>query len=164
MRLSLVVVSCAYLVLAARGWSLPRLPSEVPKNVVDSGARTYARRSRCPEGSWRHLEAQALRESLLPLSQIVIRHEEVLPGLVPLSVLDWNLSLPVSSRTINEAYTLGDKLVASLIQRSRSFDEAIASSEDPVTRAAGGRLGVFPASEFSLLAGDARLPRAIVPR
>lgn len=143
------VIVCALLALATQG-SATRPPPSDPLGNTAAAPRVYARRARCPEGQWRQLSDTELRRSILSLSHIVVRHEDVMPGLVPLSVLDWNLGVPTARRGIEEAYQVADRIVSEVKSKNVSFGEAQRKSEDPLTRARSGRLGVFPASEFSM--------------
>ncbi len=146
---AIAVIACALLAWAARGATTQSPPSKSLESSV-AEPRVHARQARCSEGQWRQISDVGLRKSLLSLSQIVFRHEDVIPSLVPLSVLDWNLGVPTAPRGVNEAYQLADRLASELQNRKTSFGEALLKSEDPLTRSSGGRLGVFPASEFSM--------------
>lgn len=127
-----------------RGLSAARrsFSTDVPR-VADKGA------PRCARGLWRLVDPTELRQSLLSLSHILIRHKRSESRLVPLSILDWRIDMERQSRTVDEALALAHKLKAQAESSPQSWQTlAHEYSDDPVTRAQAGRLGVFPASEF----------------
>lgn len=104
----------------------------------------------CQPGRWRLASPQDLAKSLLSLSHLLIRHEGSVSYSAPLTVLDWKVDLPPSSRTRGQALALAKELAIRAKRAPASFAElARGYSEDPLTKEAGGRLGYLPALELA---------------
>ena len=123
-----------------------------PVPIGDSSQPSLATggtRMGCTKGRWRLAKPSSLRTSLLSISHVLVRHSESLPRNVPLSILDWMADLPPATRSRDEAVRIATELRARLAKSPHSFSAvAITDSEDPITKVAGGRLGILPASEF----------------
>jgi hypothetical protein len=130
---------------ASRLRAASRSPSkEQPSTTVEKSFT-------CPRASWRLADRSELRQSLLSLSHILIRHKQSQPRIVALSALSWETEMQLQPRTRDDALARAFQLKAKLESAQNSWGDLVREySDDPVTREDEGRLGVFPASEFLL--------------
>ena len=110
---------------------------------------THAPLTHCKRSRWRLASPEALSNSLLSISHILIRHRESLPDNVPLSILDWKTDFPLAERSREQAVALASRLFNELHSEPAQFSTLVRQySDDPITKASDGRIGVLPASEF----------------
>lgn len=94
-----------------------------------------------PPGSWRHTDGNDLAQSVVWLSHILIRHEEVSSTEVSFTVTGWQSSGPRVNRTRREALVLAEQLAASARAQGNFAALARQFSEDPESSVRGGSLG-----------------------
>jgi hypothetical protein len=122
---------------------------------VESGARDGAavtsasKPARIPLGRWRLVDPKELRNVVLWLSHVLVRHSEVLPRAMSFSQGEWDAAPAPPQRSREEALALANTVAAEARARPDGFAELVERySEDPSTRPYGGSLGGIIASQF----------------
>lgn len=151
------VVLSGLLLIAATCWSGVSRSTAAPHSETrpaGSAGPIATHSLTCPRALWRLADRSELRESLLSLSHILIRHADVEAKSVALSALDWETTMPNAARQRDEGLALARELKALLEAAPDRWAALVREySGDPMTREVVGRLGLFAASEFLLWPG-----------
>jgi PPIC-type PPIASE domain len=151
-----LVVSGLLLIAATFWFGGSRSPAAQHSEARQAGSdgRVATRSLTCPRAPWRLADRSELRESLLSLSHILIRHADSEAKNVALSALDWETEMPSAARQRDEGLALARDLKARLEAGPDRWATLVREySDDPVSREEAGRLGLFAASEFLLWPG-----------
>ena len=113
-----------------------------------SAADGYAASNHAP-GRWRLASLDELSRVLIPLSHILVRHEDVPEGIVSFHLPDWKPAPAPPQRTVDQARALAAQLSERLRKSPGEF-AAVAReiSEDIATQSLGGTLGTILAAEL----------------
>jgi PPIC-type peptidyl-prolyl cis-trans isomerase-like protein len=102
-----------------------------------------------PPGRWRLARMEDLAPVVLWVSHILVRHQDVQPGIVSFQLSDWTPSPPPPARTLEEAFALAERLRLELRADPSQFSKVAREySEDISTRAGGGSMGGIGAAEL----------------
>jgi PPIC-type peptidyl-prolyl cis-trans isomerase-like protein len=141
LSLAPAVTGCTRSTSPAEPVSLPGMSRAMLTPASPAPAKLRDTPDAYPHGAWRLAAPGDLDRTVLWLSHILIRHDQVESLDVPFNITGWVSTQPPTTRTRKEALALAESLAETARQQG-NFDElARRYSEDPERRSRGGSLG-----------------------